>query len=72
MRESDRQSNREARERTQRHADAVVRVAHRLGGKATAVTHDDVPGVVTGTLEGACIGCHARGVAKELSRDQKR
>jgi hypothetical protein len=50
MREADRQASRERRERDQRHAERIVRVARRVGGQATAVTRDDLPGVVSGDL----------------------
>jgi hypothetical protein len=40
MREADRQKNREASEAFQRHADAIVRAAHRAGGSARVVVRD--------------------------------
>lgn len=40
MREADRQSNRRARERLEKQGEHIVRTAHKLGGKAQAVTHE--------------------------------
>lgn len=50
MRECDRQQNRQrqaVKDRAQRAAEHVVKAAHRHGGTAQAVTHDDQPGVVS-------------------------
>lgn len=62
MRECDRQQNRERRDRLQREAERIVTVAHRLGGQATAVVRDDLPDIITGTVEGTCPGCFHDGV----------